>query len=162
MIDDQNPSEDTQPLPIEPVIADDMVPEPFETPVEEQPEAIPAWLIEFASQPDPVIKEQNNRELLSVIETETTDPETLVLETVERQKVQGELESSDSNPFEQKVMEFLDDGEYVAAANFIRLESHNPEHVAVSKRLLRSHLVLREELQPLWDIYEELSEHTGG
>ncbi len=162
MIDDKNPNEDTQPLPIEPVIADDTVPEPIETPVEEQPEAIPAWLIEFASQPDPVVNEQNNGELLSFIEPEITDPETLVLATGERQEVQGELESSDSNPFKQKVMELLDGGEYDAAANFIRLESHNPEHVAVSKRVLRSRLVLREELQPLWDIYEELSEHTGG
>mgnify|MGYP001019720998 CR=1 FL=1 len=148
MTDDQDSNEGTQLLPDEPV--------------EEKPEAIPEWLIEFASQPDQVVTEQYNEGLVSVTDPDTTNPETLVLETGEWQEVQGELESSDSKSFEQKALEFLDDGEYDAAANFIRLESHNPEHVAVAKQLLRSRLVLREKLQPLWDIYEELLEQTGG
>lgn len=152
----QRPSEDTSRI-----ILTQQKPEPIEE--------IPAWLVEFASQPTQEVSGESMHGLEAIEEPAPEPLEAIapiVLETSEWQVVQAELvnpvpalnEDASTISTAQDIQDFLDLGNYAAAADLIRKSATTKELAQDSQRALRSHLVLQEDRLPLWNVYDELSE----
>ncbi len=124
---------------------------------------IPEWLTEFAAQPAHDLEANGEKELQPVEEPELIP---VVLETAEWQEPETELEVLVSPSPEivttpghgQDLQALLDQGHYAAAAELIRKTAINLRQIEASLRMLRPHLILKEKLLPLWDVYKELSE----
>ncbi len=156
VVADQNSSEDTSRI-----LVTQQKPEPAEE--------IPAWLLDFASQPSQEASAESQHGL-EAIEEPAPEPfeaiAPIVLETSEWHSVQAELVNpvsaldidTSTISTEQKIQDFLGFGEYAAAADLIIKSATTKELAQESQRALRSHLVLQEDRLPLWNVYDELSE----
>ena len=129
---------------------------------------IPAWLLEFASQPSEEASGESQQGLEAIEEPAPEPLEAIapiVLETAEWHVVQSELlipvsemnEDASTISTEQDVQDFLALGNYAAAADLISKSATTKELAQESQRTLRSYLVLQEDRLPLWNVYDELS-----
>lgn len=129
---------------------------------------IPGWLLEFASQPSEERDGGFQHGLESIGEPAPESAEAdapIVLETAEWHVVQGELESPLSTliedtadlSVEQTARELLDRGDFSLAADFVRKTATSNELANEFQLILRPYLVLQEDRQSLWSVYDELS-----
>jgi hypothetical protein len=58
---------------------------------------------------------------------------------------------------QQDFQSLLIAGQYQKAANLIRETADSPEAIQAAQQAIRPHLVLKDELIPLWDLYDELT-----
>lgn len=137
--------------------------------------AIPEWLMDFASQVSVLTSpiEDTVTEDMSSVELEHLEenPEPVALgdtEVAEWKEVHPE-EASESvssaetlvrQAEETKPQNLLEQGQYQAAAELLREQATTPETIDQALRQLRSHLILKAETAPLWNLYDELKQRS--
>lgn len=109
---------------------------------------IPEWLIEFAASEPTVVE----------CPVSETDQEAIpvVLETSEWHAVQAELDDATPNT-DANLNDLLKTGHFVMAAELLREQANDIASIEEAQQIIRPALVLKEELTPLWDLYDELA-----
>ncbi len=143
MMSEKNIEEQTQPVMINPEEAIQTKASSVKLNAE-----IPEWLLDFAASQPTVVEATES-------ETEE-DAIPVVMETSAWHTVQAELEDlspkSDAN-----LDDLLKNGHFSLAAELLREQANDVASIEEAQRKIRPALTLSEELNPLWDLYDELA-----